>query len=66
MRATTVLVALAGALTAAAPVPAARPLLDDHLLVTWYGNPRSRAMGVLGEAQGAARAEALRRQAARS
>jgi hypothetical protein len=64
MRSATVLVALAGALTAAAPVPASRPLLDDHLLVTWYGNPRSRGMGVLGEAHGTARAEALRRQAA--
>lgn len=37
--------------------------LDQHLLVTWYGNPHSRQMGVLGEAAGAARAAALRRQA---
>ena len=39
-------------------------LLDTHLLVTWYGNPHSRQMGVLGESEGAARAAALRRQAA--
>lgn len=38
-------------------------LLDSHLLVTWYGNPHSPAMGVLGQADGAARADALRRQA---
>jgi hypothetical protein len=38
-------------------------LLDSHLLVTWYGNPHSPAMGVLGQAEGAARADALRRQA---
>lgn len=37
--------------------------LDGHLLVTWYGNPHSRLMGVLGEATGAARAAALRKQA---
>lgn len=37
--------------------------LDEHLLVTWYGNPRSAGMGILGEASGRARAEGLRRQA---
>jgi hypothetical protein len=40
------------------------PLLDERLLVTWYGNPRSAKMGILGEVSGAARAEGLRRQAA--
>ncbi|MBK5297995.1 MAG: hypothetical protein JJE40_12625 [Vicinamibacteria bacterium] len=40
------------------------PLLDDHLLITWYGNPRSTRMGILGEVSGAERAEGLRRQAA--
>jgi hypothetical protein len=40
------------------------PLLDERLLVTWYGNPRSTKMGILGEVSGAARAEGLRRQAA--
>lgn len=40
------------------------PLLDDALLVTWYGNPRSTKMGILGEVSGAARANGLRRQAA--
>jgi hypothetical protein len=39
-------------------------LLRRHVLVTWYGNPHSRQMGVLGQASGAARADALRRQAA--
>ena len=38
-------------------------LLETHLMVTWYGNPHSRRMGVLGESEGAERAEALRRQA---
>lgn len=37
--------------------------LDTHMLVTWYGNPHSRQMGVLGEQSGADRAEALKRQA---
>ncbi|MGE5833279.1 MAG: hypothetical protein ACM4AI_02245, partial [Acidobacteriota bacterium] len=46
------------------PQPASkRGLLRDHLLVTWYGNPRSAQMGVLGEQTGDARAAALRRQA---
>jgi hypothetical protein len=39
-------------------------LLADHLLVTWYGNPRTPRMGVLGEQSGVARADRLRRQAA--
>jgi hypothetical protein len=38
-------------------------LLASHVLVTWYGNPHSPAMGVLGQAAGAARAAALHRQA---
>lgn len=38
-------------------------LLADHLLVTWYGNPNTGAMGVLGRQRGAMRAEALKRQA---
>ena len=33
------------------------------MLVTWYGNPHSPAMGVLGQSAGEARAAALRRQA---
>jgi hypothetical protein len=39
-------------------------VLDRHLLVTWYGNPHSRQMGVLGQAGGAERASRLRQQAA--
>jgi hypothetical protein len=38
--------------------------LETHLLVTWYGNPHSAAMGVLGQSSGPDRARALRRQAA--
>jgi hypothetical protein len=38
-------------------------LLRDHLLITWYGNPRSTGMGILGEQMGDARAAALRHQA---
>lgn len=58
----------AAALAIAAGLPSreareAQSLLDTHLLVTWYGNPHSRYMGVLGEADGAERASALRRQA---
>ena len=39
-------------------------LLDSHLLITWYGNPHSPRMGVLGQSSGQARANALRKQAA--
>jgi hypothetical protein len=42
----------------------AASFLDRHLLVTWYGNPNSAAMGVLGRSTGAQRARALRLQAA--
>jgi hypothetical protein len=51
---------LPGAVRSDAPPPS---LLRDHLLITWYGNPRSVRMGVLGEQSGAERAAALRRQA---
>ena len=44
------------------PAPPAS-FLSDHLLVTWYGNPRTAKMGVLGAATGADRAAALRTQA---
>jgi hypothetical protein len=40
------------------------PVLADHLLVTWYGNPRSSRMGVLGRHRGAELAAGLRKQAA--
>lgn len=39
-------------------------LLQDHVLVTWYGNPRSSRMGALGEQTGEARAARLKAQAA--
>ena len=45
------------------PVRPAESLLQHHVLITWYGNPRSQAMGVLGEQTGAARANALKKQA---
>lgn len=56
---------VAGLLLLAPSGLAARQLrfLDTHLLVTWYGNPHSARMGILGEASGQARADALRRQA---
>ena len=45
--------------------PAApRSVLTDHVLITWYGNPRSTGMGALGEQQGAARIARFRKQAA--
>lgn len=46
------------------PGPRAASLLESHLLVTWYGNPHSSQMGVLGQAEGVERASRLRRQAA--
>jgi hypothetical protein len=51
------------ALALSVPAPRGASLLRDHLLITWYGNPRSDRMGVLGEQSGAARAGALRQQA---
>jgi hypothetical protein len=41
-----------------------RSLLHDHVLVTFYGNPHTGRMGVLGLSTGETRAHALRRQAA--
>ena len=55
---------LAGLTWMAAHPPAEPTLLRDHLLVTWYGNPRSPGMGILGEQTGEARAAGLRQQAA--
>jgi hypothetical protein len=39
-------------------------VLADHLLVTWYGNPHSARMGILGERKGADLAAGLKEQAA--
>lgn len=47
----------------AARQASADSLLDTHLLITWYGNPHSRRMGVLGESEGEVRASALEQQA---
>ena len=41
-----------------------RPVLSEYLLVTWYGNPRSSRMGVLGRHRGDELAAGLRKQAA--
>ena len=38
-------------------------VLANNLLVTWYGNPHTGKMGVLGQQRGAARAAALKQQA---
>jgi hypothetical protein len=59
----------------AAPKPFARPvplspwvdsgsLLEKNLLVSWYGNPWSERMGILGRLEGNALADGLKRQAA--
>jgi hypothetical protein len=45
-------------------VTASGSFLETRLLVTWYGNPHSPAMGVLGQASGPERSGALRRHAA--
>jgi hypothetical protein len=47
----------------ASPVRHSESVLDTHLLVTWYGNPWSGRMGILGRLDGSALAEGLRRQA---
>jgi hypothetical protein len=46
------------------PLGGSASLLESSLLVTWYGNPRTDRMGILGELKGDARAAALRAQAA--
>lgn len=61
------IVALAGGFPLAQkPVPdlPRQSVLDTHLLVAWYGNPRSTKMGILGEKDSVGRADGLRRQAA--
>ena len=45
-------------------VDASTSFLETHFLVTWYGNPHSAAMGVLGQRTGTERALALQRKAA--
>lgn len=60
--------ALLASLLAVKPEAAGRKtgsesLLESTLLLTWYGNPHSGAMGVLGRQTGEARVAALRRQA---
>jgi len=45
------------------PPPEIRSVLNDSLLVTWYGNPHTGRMGVLGRYKGAELAAGLRKQA---
>lgn len=47
----------------AKPADPPRPVLSEHLLITWYGNPRTGRMGVLGRHQGADLASRLKKQA---
>jgi hypothetical protein len=49
---------------APAPTRDASRILDTHLLVTWYGNPWSERMGILGRLDGEALAAGLKKQAA--
>ena len=48
----------------AVPAPAGPSVLKDNLLVTWYGNPWSKRMGILGERTGAELAAGLKEQGA--
>lgn len=49
LRAFILLAVLCPALRAAEPPPPSKPLLPDSLIVTYYGNPFSKRMGILGE-----------------
>ena len=49
LRAVIILAALCPALRAAEAPPPPKPLLPDSLVVTYYGNPFSKKMGILGE-----------------
>jgi len=71
---------IAAAVSVIMPVPAPAPfsaaklavvsplqpssVLDKHLLLTWYGNPWSERMGILGRLKGPALADGLKQQAA--
>ena len=49
---------------AAVPTEDQSPFLDSHMLVTWYGNPWSERMGILGRLEDKALADGLKKQAA--
>jgi hypothetical protein len=73
------LTVIAAAASGTAPVPPPAPraplakaappsedqssYLDSHMLVTWYGNPWSERMGILGRLEDKALAEGLKKQA---
>lgn len=67
VRLISIVLTLTAAATLAAGPPTAgrapRALLDDHILLTWYGNPRSTRMGALGEQSGDARVARFEAQA---
>jgi hypothetical protein len=63
MRAAAFLLA-AGVLWSPPALSGSASVLTDHLLVTWYGNPHSTRMGILGELSGEALAAGLRAQGA--
>jgi hypothetical protein len=63
MRTIAVILLVVVATSVAPPRQSASGFLDQHLLITWYGNPRTPGLGVLGERSGEARAAALRQQA---
>src|SRR6476659_3535889 len=42
---------------------ASESFLDNHILVTWYGNPWSERMGILGRLEDKALADGLKKQA---
>ena len=48
---------------AAPPQRDVESFLDNHILVTWYGNPWSERMGILGRLEDKALADGLKKQA---
>lgn len=56
-------VAHIGRQDAAATPRHAESFLDSHVLVTWYGNPWSQRMGILGRLEDKALADGLKKQA---
>ena len=64
MTALFLLAACSFAAWSAPPPPEARPLLPDSLIVTFYGNPLSKRMGILGEIPPQAMMDRLSEEAA--
>lgn len=53
----------AAATSATAPVAHPSAVLENSIIVAWYGNPWTGKMGILGRLQGAALADGLKQQA---